>query len=169
MGAQVSSPEQNEAKTQMVETSSGTHFFEVHMPTLGFGTFTVIAVAVALIAAYLCLRPKYQRRRGKPHMEDVEAGPTGHLSILPSMGGSRYPIFRSPPSRFTNGWDGYSTPGRFTELEDISHRERPLPLPSRALTPGRTRRGPIAEDRKAKVEAELEKLRNNEAPASGSA
>ena len=99
MGGKVSSPEHNEAKTQMVETSSGTHFFEVHMPTLGFGTFTVIAVAVALIAAYLCLRPKYQRRRGKPHMEDVEA-------VHPTVHGGRPLPYLPNPDILVHQWMG---------------------------------------------------------------
>jgi len=83
MGNQASNPEDNTAqRDQVVETSTGTHFFEVHMPTMGFGTITIILVGLGLIAAFMCLRSHYGRYKNHNH-RDVESGFPRTLSVQP--------------------------------------------------------------------------------------
>ena len=95
MGNSSSNPEKNEAdRDQVVETSTGTHFFEVHMPTLGFGTFTIFMVALALIAAFLCLRGKYKGKGRSPWRCWKGDAETGLPFAIPSW--QRGPVISQP-------------------------------------------------------------------------
>jgi len=57
-----------EAKKQFVDQSSGTHFFEIHMPTMGFGVTSFIILACVIICMYFtCRKVLGWQKRQYPH------------------------------------------------------------------------------------------------------
>ena len=183
MGNQSSTPAKNEAKEQVVETSTGNHFLEVHMPTLGFGSVAFLLVAIGLVSAYFCLRPRLRKMKGKRHHypRDVEAGPIdmGHLSIFPDHYPTPgfYPGFRLNSPRIPYGWPRHTSPQYFSEYREPSSyrfteirepRDEPradlngATGPSRLLTPARTRKAALTAEKTTATKEDNDTARTRE-------
>ena len=88
MGA---SQSQEEAKTQIVENSTGTHLLELHMPSMGFGFGMLMMCLLILVFSFRCVR-KYMDRRLYPR-----ANPITTPAYYPHWNmGAQMPIILNP-------------------------------------------------------------------------
>ena len=77
-----SSKDESKAQTQnkIVETSNGTHLFELHIPTMGFGaTFIILTLFVVAIVWWIIKKkmPQEQPQASIPHCL-LQPGPLQH-------------------------------------------------------------------------------------------
>ena len=71
MGNSNSEPSKDEVEG-IKEISSGSHFFEIHIPSMGFGSATLFFLGIAMLAIFMCWRRKGGRRNTRRH-NDVES------------------------------------------------------------------------------------------------
>ena len=164
MGGKSSKPEPthhtNDAHTdssnKVMESSSGFHLFELHVPTLGLGFSTLLLLAVVILACYLLFKRQLRRRLGRAGAtrsslgrdEEVELGkralmtPPPFLPLTPASFGSPatlplglpYPVL-PPGSDLAACRPPVATraASRFIEVveeEPAERRPRPPPRPS---------------------------------------
>jgi len=146
MGGGNSVPAVQEVTATEVDESSGLHIFEMHLPSAGFGIFSVLGMASLLAGIWYCWRRRLRHQRSKggrrdrylpyqqtqPPMSYLESG---NWHLQPPMAPNA--IWRtSPPSNQFASWaDGFGGVSRCHEMQEMPPHFRRHPMGNR-MPPG---------------------------------
>ena len=128
MGGKASAPVKAEEVQQIVEESSGTHFFELHLPSIGFSG-AILCGFVLLLCALGALIRLCKKQRPAPPLQPMWAAPAFQPPVWQAPPPAQFPPL--PPLPFGSA----TGPREFVELMERGaaaswHRGLPSPEPA---------------------------------------